>query len=64
MIPFSSTRIELSGTLPSLGVKKEHLDNAFDEMQTKYGSTEKYLSKGLGLDAPPSRRGLPDLYLG
>jgi len=34
-----------------LGVKKEYLDAAFDEMQTKYGTIEKYFSEGLGMDA-------------
>jgi protein tyrosine/serine phosphatase len=27
-----------------LGVKKEYLDAAFDEMQTKYGTIERYFS--------------------
>ena len=41
------------GEIPKaiLGVKKEYLDAAFDEMQTKYGSIEKYFSEGLGIDA-------------
>ena len=46
-----------------LGVKREYLDAAFDEMQTKYGSIEKYFSEGLGMDAA-QRKALRDLYLG
>ena len=34
-----------------LGVKKEYLDAAFDEMQTRYVSIENYFSEGLGIDA-------------
>ena len=33
-----------------LGVKKEYLDAAFDEMQTRYVSIENYFSEGLGID--------------
>jgi protein-tyrosine phosphatase len=33
-----------------LGVKKEYLDAAFVEMQTRYGSIENYFSEGLGID--------------
>ena len=46
-----------------LGVKKEYLDAAFDEMQTKYGSIEKYFSEGLDIDAA-QQKALRDLYLG
>ena len=46
-----------------LGVKKEYLDAAFDEMQTKYGSIEKYFSEGLGIDAT-QQKAIRDLYLG
>jgi len=46
-----------------LGVKKEYLDAAFDEMQTKYGSIEKYFSEGLGIDAA-KQEALRDLHLG
>ena len=46
-----------------LGVKKEYLEAAFDEMQTKYGSIEKYFSEGLGIDAT-QQQALRDLYLG
>ena len=46
-----------------LGVKKEYLDAAFDEMQTKYGSIEKYFSEGLGIDAA-QQKAIRDLYLG
>lgn len=33
--------------LAILGVKKEYLDAAFEEMETRYGSIENYFSKGL-----------------
>ncbi len=46
-----------------LGVKKEYLDAAFDEMETKYGTIEKYFSEGLGIDAA-QQKALRDLYLG
>ncbi|UCB51328.1 MAG: tyrosine-protein phosphatase [Deltaproteobacteria bacterium] len=46
-----------------LGVKKEYLNAAFDEMQKKYGSIEKYFSDGLGIDAA-RQKALRDLYLG
>ena len=45
-----------------LGVKKEYLDAAFDEMETKYGSIENYFSEGLGIDAD-KQAALRDLYL-
>ena len=45
-----------------LGVKKEYLDAAFDEMQTKYGSIENYFSEALGIDAA-QQQALRDLYL-
>jgi protein-tyrosine phosphatase len=45
-----------------LGVKKEYLDAAFDEMETKYGTIEGYFSEGLGIDAA-EQKALRDLYL-
>lgn len=45
-----------------LGVKKQYLDAAFDEMQKKYGSMEKYFSEGLGIDVA-QQKALRDLYL-
>lgn len=45
-----------------LGVKKEYLDAAFDELQTKYGSMEKYFADALGIDAS-QQKALRDLYL-
>lgn len=45
-----------------LGVKKEYLDAAFDEVQTKYGSIEKYFSEALGIDAEKQKE-LRELYL-
>ncbi len=51
-------------SIPSaiLGVKKEYLDAAFDEMEKKYGTIEKYFSQGLGIDAA-RQKALRDLYL-
>lgn len=54
---------EKSIPLAILGVKKEYLDASFDEMQTKYGTIEKYFSEGLGIDAG-QQKALRDLYLG
>ena len=48
--------------LAILGVKKEYLDAAFDEMESKYGTLEKYFSEGLGIDAGQQRT-LSELYL-
>ena len=48
--------------LAILGVKKEYLDAAFDEMQKNYGSIEKYFSDGLGIDAA-NQQALRNLYL-
>ena len=45
-----------------LGVKKEYLDAAFDEMEKKYGSIEGYFSEGLGIDAP-QQKAIRDIYL-
>jgi len=45
-----------------LGVKKEYLEAAFDEVQTKYGTIERYFSEGLGIDAA-QQKALRDLYL-
>ena len=45
------------------GVRKEYLETAFDEMETKYGTIEKYFSEGLGIDAD-QQKALRDLYLG
>lgn len=33
------------------GVKREYLEAAFDEMEQRYGTVEKYFSEGLGIDA-------------
>jgi len=49
--------------LAILGVKKEYLDAAFDEMEKKYGTIEEYFSEGLGIDAA-HQKALRDLYLG
>jgi protein-tyrosine phosphatase len=46
-----------------LGVKKEYLDSAFDEMEKKYGTIEKYFAEGLGIDAA-QQKVLRDLYVG
>jgi len=49
--------------LAILGVKEEYLNAAFDEMQKKYGTIEKYFSEGLVIDAA-QQKALRDLYLG
>jgi protein-tyrosine phosphatase len=49
--------------LAILGVKKEYLDAAFDEMGTKYGSIDRYFSEGFGIDVA-RQQALRDLYLG
>lgn len=48
--------------LAAVGVKREYLEAAFDEMQTRYGTIEKYFSEGLGIDAA-QQEALRDLYL-
>jgi len=45
-----------------LGVKKEYLDAAFDEMHKKYGTIERYFSEGLGIDAA-QQQAIRNLYL-
>lgn len=45
-----------------LGVKKEYLEAAFDEMQTRYGTIEKYFSDGLGITAD-EQKAIRNLYL-
>ena len=55
--------IEEEIPLAILGVRKEYLETAFDEMETKYGTIEKYFSEGLGIDAD-QQKALRDLYLG
>lgn len=45
-----------------LGVKREYLDAAFDEMEKQYGSIENYFSKGLGIDAA-QQQAMRDMYL-
>ena len=44
-------------------MKKEYLEAAFDEMEKKYGTIEKYFAEGLGIDAA-QQKALRDLYLG
>lgn len=40
------------GIMPALfGVKAEYIEAAFDQMQRKYGTIDKYFSAGLGIDA-------------
>jgi protein-tyrosine phosphatase len=53
---------EESIPLAILGVKQEYLDSAFDEMETEYGTIEKYFSAGLGIGAE-QQKALRDLYL-
>lgn len=45
-----------------LGVKKEYLDAAFDEMHKKFGTIDKYFSDGLGIDAA-QQEALRKMYL-
>jgi protein-tyrosine phosphatase len=45
-----------------LGVKKEYLDAAFDEMEKKYGSIDKYFSEGLGINAA-QQQAIRNIYL-
>ena len=45
-----------------LGVKKEYLDAAFDEMRTRYGDIEQYFAEGLGIDSG-QQQALRDMYL-
>lgn len=45
-----------------LGVKKEYLDAAFDEMEKRYGSIERYFSEGLGITAE-EQQAIRRLYL-
>lgn len=44
------------------GVKEEYLNAAFDEVQTKYGSIEKYFSEGLGISVD-QQNAMRKLYL-
>jgi protein-tyrosine phosphatase len=39
-----------------------NLDAAFEEMEKRYGTIEKYFSEGLGIDAE-QQKALRDLYL-
>ena len=54
--------IEEEIPLSILGVKKEYLESAFDEMETQFGSIENYFSEGLGIVAD-QQQALRDLYL-
>jgi len=45
-----------------LGVKREYLEAAFDEMVTEYGTIENYFSEGLGIDVE-QQQVIKDLYL-
>ena len=45
-----------------LGVKKEYLDAAFDEMQANYGSIENYFAQALGINEAQQKT-LRDFYL-
>jgi protein-tyrosine phosphatase len=55
--------IEEEIPLSILGVKREYLDAAFDEMETKYGTIENYFAEGLRIDANQQAT-LRKLYLG
>lgn len=45
-----------------LGVKEEYLNEAFVEMQTKYGSIENYFSEGLGITSE-QQNAIREIYL-
>ena len=46
-----------------LGVKREYLEAAFDEMEKNYGSIENYFAEALGIDAG-QQEALREMYLG
>jgi len=46
----------------ALGVRREYLEAAFDEMETRHGTIEGYFSEALGIDAA-QQGALQDLYL-
>ena len=46
-----------------LGVKREYLDAAFDEMRTRYGTIDNYFAEALGIDAA-KQEALRLMYLG
>ena len=46
-----------------LGVKREYLDAAFDEMETTYGTIENYFAEGLGIEAD-QQQVIREIYLG
>ncbi len=48
--------------LAILGVKKEYLEAAFDEMKKQHDTIEKYFTDGLGIDAS-QQKALKDIYL-
>ncbi len=52
---------EESIPLAILGVKQDYLEAAFDEMETEYGTIDKYFSEGLGIDAD-QQKAIRDLY--
>ncbi|WP_309234792.1 tyrosine-protein phosphatase [Nocardia sp. XZ_19_385] len=37
--------------IPIVGVQRDYLDSSFDQIKQSYGSFEKFLSEGLGIDA-------------
>ncbi len=45
-----------------LGVRKEYLDAAFDEMESRYGTIENYFAQALDIDAKKQQQ-LKELYL-
>lgn len=70
LLPMSDTLIQkfiADGGSPDIpkaifGVKEEYLNAAFNEVETKYGSIEKYFSEGLGITAA-QQTALRNLYL-
>ena len=55
--------IEKEIPLSILGVNKEYLEAAFDEMEKKYGTIEKYFAEGLDIGAA-GQKALRAVYLG
>jgi protein-tyrosine phosphatase len=37
--------------LPVIGVQREYLESALDDMRERYGTVEGYFTEGLGIDA-------------
>lgn len=60
LLPAGGGDPEIPGAI--LGVTREHLDAAFDEMETSCGTIENYFAEGLGIDSVPLLA-MRDVYL-